>query len=428
MERQPRQRPAVGRDRALARDGIECPEQRQRFREGGLRRRIEEAKQIRRRNAPAREFQRESGEVRFEDFGPVERFQRVRLPGVPEAVADARLGAAGATAALVGGGARDAAGFERGEPGRGVVGRRPPVAGIDHDADAEDRERGLRDRRRQHHFPPPGGSRRHRTVLLGDGELAVERIDVDIRRDAPGEPFRDAADLPLAGKEHEDRAGLLRQRVEHRARDLVFERHGRIARHVARLDRKRPAFGADDRRVVEEPGDARPVDGGRHDADAEIVAEGAGVEREGKAEIGVEVALVEFVEEDGGDAGKAGVVLDHPREHALGDHLDPRPCRDLRVEADAVADRAADLLAERRRHPPCRAARGEPPRLEQDDPAVAAKRSVEERERDARRLAGAGRGDDHRRRAGRERGENRRQRVVDRKGVGQDFAPARGTP
>jgi hypothetical protein len=78
---------------------------------------------------------------------------------------------------------------------------------------------------------------------------------------------------------------------------------------MARLDRVGAALAFDHGGVAEQAGDAGAVEGGAHHQQAQVGAEHAlGVEREGEAEVGVEAALVEFVEEDGGDALQAGVV------------------------------------------------------------------------------------------------------------------------
>ena len=69
-------------------------------------------------DAPIGEIEHEAGEVGGEDFGRVERLERAGLALGPEPIGDAGGGAAGAAAALVGAGARHAAGVERGEAGR----------------------------------------------------------------------------------------------------------------------------------------------------------------------------------------------------------------------------------------------------------------------------------------------------------------------
>ena len=128
---------------------------------------------------------------------------------------------------------------------------------------------------------------------------------------------------------------------------------------------------------------------------------------------------MEFVEQHGGDSVERRIVEDHAREHAFGDDLDPRARRDQALQPHAQADRLADRLAERRGHARRRGARGEPARLEHDDLARGGEGFVEQRQRHARRLAGAGRRDQHRARPGGERGDEPRQGVVDRQRFGE---------
>ncbi len=160
----------------------------------------------------------------------------------------------------------------------------------------------------------------------------------------------------------------------------------------------------------------RAVEGRRHDKKAQILAERAlRVERERKAEIGVERTLVELVEQHGQDAVERRIVEDHTGEHALGDNLDPRARRDETLQPDAQAHRLPDLLAQRRGHARRRRARGEAAGLEHDQAAAPGPRFIEQGERNARRLAGAGRGNQNRARVLRQRRPKVGQRLVDRK-------------
>jgi hypothetical protein len=108
---------------------------------------------------------------------------------------------------------------------------------------------------------------------------------------------------------------------------------------------------ADELRCIEPARDAFAVERRRHHDKAQVGTQvRLHVERERGAEVAVQVAFVEFIEEDRGDAGQFRVVLDHAREDAFGDDFDARRLRDLRFEADAVADRFADTLAALRGH------------------------------------------------------------------------------
>ena len=90
------------------------------------------------------------------------------------------------------------------------------------------------------------------------------------------------------------------------------------------------------------------------------------VERERQAEVGVERALMELVEQNPCDAFERRIVEDHAGEYALGDNLDPGSLRYQALQPHAQADRLADLLAQCRRHARGGGAGGEAARLEQD--------------------------------------------------------------
>jgi hypothetical protein len=182
---------------------------------------------------------------------------------------------------------------------------------------------------------------------------------------------------------------------------------------------------ADELRCIEPARDAFAVERRRHHDKAQVGTQvRLHVERERGAEVAVQVAFVEFIEEDRGDAGQFRVVLDHAREDAFGDDFDARRLRDLRFEADAVADRFADTLAALRGHEFCRRARGDATRFEQQDAAVAAPRRIEQRERHARGFACARRRLQHEPRDVRERREDLRQQRVDGCRVGHAWKSA----
>ncbi len=125
------------------------------------------------------------------------------------------------------------------------------------------------------------------------------------------------------------------------------------ARQPAHVDRMSPPVGDDDRgarrpSVAEQPGELRRVGRRRHRQDAQVGTQRRGdVERQGEAEVGGEVALVDLVEDHRGDAGQLGIVLQPAGQHALGEHLDPRRRADPALVARLVADELADAPAGR---------------------------------------------------------------------------------
>ena len=278
---------------------------------------------------------------------------------LPQAVADARLDPARAPATLIGVGARDTHRREPREADVGFVARHAHEAAVDDHPYALDGERGLRDRRRKHDLAPSRRRGRDGEILRARVHCAIERRDVDVRPPDPRlKRFGDAADLALARQEDEDRAGLVVERRERHARDLVLDARARISPHVARRDRIGAAFAFDQRRFAKEGANPRAVERRRHHQKAEVLAKaGLRVERQRKAEIGVERALVELVEQNRADAFERRIVEDHPGEHALGDDFDARARGRKALEPHAEANRLADPLAQGRGHPRGRGAR-----------------------------------------------------------------------
>ena len=122
---------------------------------------------------------------------------------------------------------------------------------------------------------------------------------------------------------------------------------------------------------------------------------------------------MEFVEQHRGDSGQLWIVEQHAREHAFGDDLYAGRGAHPGVEPHSIADGLAHLLAQQMRQETRGGAGGEPPRLQQHDPALTAPFGTEQGQRHARRLAGAGGCNQHRARARLERGKQLRQRRRD---------------
>ena len=159
-----------------------------------------------------------------EDFRASEGLERAGRGLFPEAVADARLRAAGAAAPLIGGGARDAHGFQPCQADIRLEDRHAGETGIDDDAHALDGERGLGDGGGEHHLAPPGLRRAYRQILLAALQGAVERREVDGGiGDALAQKAFDPADLPLPRQEDQDGAALGPQGARDRIRYLLVD-------------------------------------------------------------------------------------------------------------------------------------------------------------------------------------------------------------
>ena len=192
------------------------------------------------------------------------------------------------------------------------------------------------------------------------------------------EPLGGAPDLAGPGQEDEHVAGFVAQGARDvrgdRGLDAVSRQATGRAVQVAGFHRVLAPLGRDHRRgvaVAQQFGDRRGVEGRRHDQQAQVVAkQSPRLERQRQAEIGVQRALVELVEDHQPDAVEPRIGLQHARQDALGDHLDAGAGADPGVAADAVADRLADLFAQQCRHASRRGAGGEAARLENDDLAA----------------------------------------------------------
>ena len=114
------------------------------------------------------------------------------------------------------------------------------------------------------------------------------------------------------------------------------------------------------------------------------------VEAQRQAQVGVQAALVELVEDHQADALERRVGLQHAGQYALGDDRQPRIAGHPGLEPAAIANGLADRLAAQRGHARGDRAGRQPPWLEHDDAEVAEPGRIEQRERDNSTLAGAG--------------------------------------
>ncbi len=145
---------------------------------------------------------------------------------------------------------------------------------------------------------------------------------------------------------------------------------------------------------------------------------------QGEGDVGVQVPLVELVEDHDRDAVEVGRGDELATEHALGDEADARPgARDV-LEAHLVAHGAADLLAELLGDASGGHARREASGLEHDDAAALGEARVEQGPRHARRLARARGRLEHERRVRAQRRDDLGQQRVD--GQGEHRGERRG--
>ena len=136
MQRQGRERLAIGCQVPPGIKRVEALQQGRRLGPGRGGRGIKERQAGRIADAPIGQVEHQTGQIGRQDFGGVEGCQSSGLALVPQANADAGGGAAGATTALIGAGAGNAAGVEGGQPCAGFIDGHAAKTGIDDDAHA----------------------------------------------------------------------------------------------------------------------------------------------------------------------------------------------------------------------------------------------------------------------------------------------------
>jgi hypothetical protein len=267
-----------------------------------------------------------------------------------EADADARPGAAGAAAALLGRGLGDGRLDERGGEGRRVVVVDLGEAGVDHERHPVDGDRRLRDVGGDDHLAL-AGIRLENALLLLARKPGVEGEDLEVGRYLrEQERARRVLDRLFAGEEDEDVALALGLDpalggAGHRLDEQVVIALG-LDRQVPDVDRVHGRVNVDDRAAVEVDREAFRVDGGRGDDDLEVGALLEHALQKPEDEVDVEAALVRLVHHDHAVGGEVVVGLDLLEERAVGHDLDPGGGVGAVEEAHLVADRVRHLLAE----------------------------------------------------------------------------------
>ncbi|CAH0326224.1 hypothetical protein SRABI111_06083 [Pseudomonas carnis] len=124
---------------------------------------------------------------------------------------------------------------------------------------------------------------------------------------------------------------------------------GLVRAPPAHLHREHAPVTAQDRRVIQQAGQAFAFKGGGHQQDFQrllVAKQLASVEAQGQRQVGVEAALVEFVEDQQAHAVQRRIVLQAAGEDTFGDNLDARVGADFAVQANAVAHGLTDLFTQ----------------------------------------------------------------------------------
>ena len=226
-----------------------------------------------------------------------------------------------------------------------------------------------------------------------EGEDIDHRFRPTLRGQLSGQSRLELPDLPGAGQEGEDIPRLLHQGLADGAGHGWQPVRSRVAVGVTDLDGMAAAGGLDEGGATQEVRQGSGVQGGGHGQEAQVGAQaGDHVQGQGQAQGGLQVLLVELVEEDGADPGQGRIDLEAPGEESLGQDLDPGAGADAPLEADLVADRLAQGLPQQVRHAGGGEARRRPSRLQQQEALAGQPVLREQGQGHAGGFAGAGGG------------------------------------
>ncbi len=319
----------------------------------------------------------------------------------PQPIAGARLQPPRAPGTLGRRSTRNTPGFQTGHATAGIEPRHPRQPGIDHHPHALDGQAGLGNVGRQHHLALTRRRRLDGGALGGQLQLAVQRTEHYLASICQllGQQIVHTTYLSLPRQEHQHAARLLIQRLHHRLHDPRFNAFTRLERSSPALhDRKHAALAAHHRCVIQQSRQPRAFQRGGHEQQLErfIAQQNARIEGQRQGQIGVQAALVKFVEDHQTHAFKGWIVLQATRKDAFGDDFDAGVRPDLAVQPDAIADGFANLLAQLAGQALSRRTGRQPARFEHDDRLPAEPWLVQQGQRHSGGLAGTGRSFEHR--------------------------------
>ena len=340
--------------------------------------------------APAFEGEQRRGEIDPAQFGVGgERSARV-LAWRPQPDAAARCGAARPAGTLIGTVATDWLDPQRVEAGVGIEAIDAGGSRVDHGAHAGHGHAG---------FGHVGGEDDLRSrpgaqgaVLLFGWQTAMQGEHV-VGRLKIGQTRGGAADLASAGQKDQHVTAVTgRDRVAHGGGGGVLDALAGGGRGMADLDREGSPRRVDHRHAKKSRHWAG-IDGRGHDHDFQLRAHRAlQLAQTGEGEVGVQAALVEFVEDHRADPLQKRIAAQLAGQAAFGHHPQPGITGTDALEAHSITDFAAEGGAALVADPTGEGARCDPARLEQVHPA---RNGREQGGRDARAFARTGRGDHH---------------------------------
>ena len=266
-------------------------------------------------HAPLRQLQCQRCEIGLQYFSIALRRQLLVLLGRPQPVADAGLQAPGPASALLGGGARHPSGLQCAHARQRIKRRLTRQAGIHHHANALDGQTGLGNGGRQHDFALTRRCRFDGTALSSEIQVAVQRREQHVLLLAQRlfQPRQYPADLGHARQKHQHAAAFLVQRAQHGLHHLGIIRAPQGCRcAIANIHRILTALAGNNRSVIQQTADALCIKRRRHDQQPQrriIPQVLLGLYAERQTQIGIQAALVKFVEDHHADTRQLRVIL-----------------------------------------------------------------------------------------------------------------------
>ncbi|MNF58996.1 hypothetical protein D3C84_405760 [compost metagenome] len=210
----------------------------------------------------------------------------------------------------------------------------------------------------------------------------------------------DTPDFRLPRQEHQQAAGFIVQRFQDGLHQARLDELARLERPApAHRYRVHAAFATQDRRIIEQAGQAFAFQGRRHQQDLQwlfVPKQLTTVQAQGQGQVGIETTFVVLIEDQQAHAFERRVFLQAPGEDAFGDHFDTGVRSDLAVQANPVADRFADLFPEFAGEALGRRPRRQPARFKHEDRLPRQPRLIQQCQGHAGGLAGTGRCFEHR--------------------------------
>ncbi|MEY3457391.1 MAG: hypothetical protein RL215_548 [Planctomycetota bacterium] len=295
---------------------------------------------------------------------------------------------------MIGGGFGDGRELESIESGGGVEEHLSCESGIDDSLDAIDGDGGLGNVGGEYDFALWG--RCEDEILIFGGHVAVEGEQGEGEAAGSGlESFGGAMDFCDTWEEDEDVSGGFSQcGFSAICSGIGYWATVRFV-EVVNGDRELAALALENGAVIKKAGNGRGVEGGGHDHDFEVGADGmADASDHGECEVAVESSFVEFVEDDGADIFEEWVILEFAEEDAFGDDEDLGAGGEGFFKADLEANGFTGVFVSFRGHASGGGAGGDAAGFEEEDLLCASDAGVENGGRNAGGLAGAWRGDE----------------------------------